>query len=40
MAASAANGSALLAATESNEAAIVTGTQGCVAFLHFVEHYG
>ena len=40
MAASAANGSALLAATASNEAAIVTGTQGCVAFLHFVEHYG
>ncbi len=29
-----------LAATESNEAAIVTGTQGCVAFLHFVENYG
>jgi hypothetical protein len=40
MAASAANSDALLAATESNEAAITTGTQGCVAFLHFVEHYG
>ena len=40
MAASAASGDELLAATESNEAAIATGTQGCVAFLHFVEHYG
>jgi hypothetical protein len=40
MAASAANGDALLTATESNEAAIASGTQGCVAFLHFVEHYG
>ena len=40
MAASAANGGAILAATDSNEAAIATGTQGCVAFLHFVEQYG
>jgi len=40
IAASTANGSALVAVTDSNEAAIATGTQGCVAFLHFVEHYG
>ena len=40
MAASAADGDELLTATESNEAAIGTGTQGCVAFLHFVENYG
>lgn len=40
MAASAANGSMLDSVTESNEAAINIGTQGCVAFLHFAEYYG
>lgn len=40
MAASAAIGSELATVTASNEATIVTGTQGCVAFVHFVEHYG
>lgn len=40
IAASAANGSTLATVTASNEDAISTGTQGCVAFLHFVEHYG
>jgi hypothetical protein len=40
MAASAANGSLLESASATNEAAIQTGTAGCVAFLHFVEQYG
>jgi hypothetical protein len=40
MAASVANGDLLTSATGSNEAAIATGTQGCVAFLHFAEQYG
>ncbi len=40
MASSAANSSLLDSATGTNEAAIATGTQGCVAFLHFVERYG
>lgn len=40
MASSAANSDLLNSATSTNEAAILSGTQGCVAFLHFVENYG